>query len=312
MTSLVIASQWPQAGEALAAQGHQVVPLAPGVPVAVPADARVLLLAPPFQWGGRQAPEPPGWPFGLQWVQLATTGIDFYPPWLLRAPLLTTARGVSADAMAEFVLAAIFAAAKKLPELWIRDRADWQQRVLTPVRGSTLGIYGFGATGRALAERALALGMHVRYVRRSEAADPVPGATRAASLQALAAESDHLVLAAPGTADTFQVLNDAVLAAARPGLHLINIARGSLVDQEALLRALDSGRVALATLDVTDPEPLPAGHPLYRHPAVRLSPHTSPMDPGNPQRLLHKFLANLQRFQAGEPLTDVADLALGY
>lgn len=311
--TLTVASQWSDAVNAgLRQRGLTVLDIPEGIPSDVPAQAQVLLLAPPFKWGGRNAPRPAGWPFDLRWVQLATAGIDFFPDWLFDGPQVTSARGVTADAIAEFALAAIFASAKKLPEIWIDDPAQWKPNTLQRVGGATLGIVGFGAIGQALARRALALGMRVLYTRRGDTAPEVDGVERAPSLEALFARSDHVVLAVPGTPATQQFVDRALLAHAKPGLHLVNIARGSLVDQDALIEALDSGRLALATLDVTTPEPLPAGHRLYSHPRVRLSPHTSPISPDTPQRLLGKFIASLERYQAGLPLADVADRARGY
>jgi phosphoglycerate dehydrogenase-like enzyme len=311
--TLTVASQWSEAANAsLRARGLTVLPVPEGVPTDVPLQAQVLLLAPPFKWGGRSAPQPPGWPFELQWVQLATAGIDFFPDWLFEGPQVTSARGVTADAIAEFALAAIFAAAKRLPEIWIDDPVQWKLSTLQRVGGATLGLVGFGAIGRALARRAPALGMRVVCVRRGDVAPEVDGVERAPNLASLFAQSDHVVLAAPGTPATQHLVNRALLAHAKPGLHLVNVARGSLIDQDALLEALDSGRVALATLDVATPEPLPAGHAFYAHPRVRLSPHTSPISPDTPERLLAKFVANLERYEAGLALDDVADRARGY
>jgi hypothetical protein len=124
------------------------------------------------------------------------------------------------------------------------------------------------------------------------------------SVRELAASCDHLVLAAPSTPQTRHLINAEVLAQARPGLHLINIGRGALVDQVALLEALDAGRLSRATLDVTDPEPLPAGHPLYRHPKVRVSPHTSAISPYIREALIAKVRLNLGRYLAGEEPID--------
>ena len=123
---------------------------------------------------------------------------------------------------------------------------------------------------------------------------------------------DHLVLAAPGTARTRHLVDAAALAAVKPGVHLVNIARGSLVDQDALRVALDDGRVAMATLDTVDPEPLPEGHWLYSHPKVRLSAHVSWASPAGMARTLEIFVDNLRRYAAGEPVLHVVDADEGY
>ncbi|MFT4268956.1 MAG: NAD(P)-dependent oxidoreductase, partial [Xenophilus sp.] len=287
-----------------------VQPVPRGVPDALPDGAQVLVAQP--MWDALDTPAPAGWPHGLQWVQLAAVGLDGYPSWLLRSTPVSAARGTASPVIAEYVLAAVLAAAKDLPGLWIRDPAQWRLRPTGSVAGATLGLYGWGSIAQAIAPRALALGLSVLALRRSEAPFGVPGVRRAASLQELLRESDHLVLAAPATPETRHVIDHAALAHARPGLHLINVARGSLVDQAALLEALDAGRLSRATLDVTEPEPLPAGHPLYAHPRVFISPHTSAISPSTREALADLLLDNLRRRSRGEPLAHVPDPGLGY
>lgn len=133
------------------------------------------------------------------------------------------------------------------------------------------------------------------------------GVEAATDIHDLFARADHLVVAAPLTEATRHVINRDVLGSAKPGLHLINIARGGLLDQEALLEALDNGQIGLASLDVTEPEPLPDGHPLYTHPRVRLSPHTSAISTNSKEEIADTFLANLERYVAGLELTNVAN-----
>jgi phosphoglycerate dehydrogenase-like enzyme len=325
MSQLIIASQFdPSVNARLAARaGLPVLDLAPGALADVPREADVLFLLPPPKdsqdradvHGARLQPlteAPQHWPSKVRWVQLASVGIDYYPPWLFRGPVVTSARGTASDAIAEYALAAIFSAAKQIPDIWLGEAGDWRRMSLGLVKGSVLGIYGFGSIGRALASRALALGMRVQAVRRSDAPFGIDGVTPVGSLAELLASSDHVVLAAPATAQTRHAIGRAALAHAKPGLHLINVARGSLIDHEALLEALDNEQLALATLDVTEPEPLPAGHPFYRHPRVRLSPHISPSTAQILPALIDKFLDNLGRFRSGAPLADVVDTALGY
>ncbi|RMP67060.1 hypothetical protein ALQ18_00785 [Pseudomonas marginalis pv. marginalis] len=282
-----------------------------GVPVGVPSDlppqANILLLR-PINVRGYSAPHtpPPGWPYGAQWVHLVSSGIDFYPQWLFNGPPVTTSRGSAADNLAEFALAAIFAAAKHLPDIWVNN-AEWNFTALRPLKGTTLGILGFGAIGQRLAQKAQALGIHVVALRHSQTPFEVAGVEAARDIHDLFARADHLVLAAPLTEATRHIINRDVLGSANPGLHLINIARGGLLDQAALLEALDSGQVGLASLDVTEPEPLPDGHPLYSHPRVRLSPHTSAISTNSRQEIADTFVANLQRYVSGSELQNIAN-----
>jgi phosphoglycerate dehydrogenase-like enzyme len=139
-------------------------------------------------------------------------------------------------------------------------------------------------------------------LRRHPGPSPLEGVAMAGSLPELLAVADHLVLAAPATDATHHAINAETLRLVRPGVHLVNIARGSLVDQDALRAALDDGTVARASLDVTDPEPLPAGHWLYSHPQVFLTPHASWVGPPQFHASTDQFCDNLERFLRGEPL----------
>ncbi|MEB2649531.1 D-isomer specific 2-hydroxyacid dehydrogenase family protein [Pseudomonas canadensis] len=284
----------------------QVIDVPVGVPSDLPPQANILLLR-PINVRGYTAPDtpPPGWPYGAQWVHLVSSGIDFYPQWLFNGPPVTTSRGSAADNLAEFALAAIFAAAKHLPDIWVKD-SQWNFTALRPLKGTTLGILGFGAIGERLAQKALALGIKVVALRQSQAPFSA-GVDAAKDIHDLFARADHLVVAAPLTESTRQLINRDVLGSAKPGLHLINIARGGLLDQEALLEALDNGRIGLASLDVTEPEPLPDGHPLYTHPRVRLSPHTSAISTNSKEEIADTFLANLERYVANVELYNRAN-----
>lgn len=290
---------------------HEVIDIAPGQ-LALEAPADVFIVRPINVRGNRVDNAPAGWPWSLRWVQLLSSGIDFYPDWLLKGPSVTSGKDANAEQVAEFALALVFAAAKQLPDLWVKD-SDWQLTALAPVRGKTLGILGFGHIGQSLARKANALGMRVLALSRpGQAIAQIPGVERAEDLQQLFAGSDHLVIAAPLTAATRGLVDQRVLASARPGLHLINIARGGLLDQQALLEALDSGLIGRASLDVTEPEPLPAGHPLYSHPKVFLSPHTSAISEEGLQLFLERFLDNFARYREQAPLHNLVDTQRGY
>jgi len=250
---------------------------------------------------------------GVRWVHAYGTGVDGFPFAALGQRLLTCSRGASAIPISEWVLAVMLAAEKRLPQSWVHQPPEhWSLATLGGLHGRTLGLVGVGGIGSAVAQRALAFGMRVRALRRTSAPMPVPGIEPARELAELLEQADHLVLAAPATAHTRHLLDARALARVRPGLHLVNVARGALVDQAALREALDDGRVGLASLDVVEPEPLPAGHWLYAHPRVRLSPHLSWSGPGALERLLDPFIENLRRYRAGRPLVGQVDVERGY
>lgn len=249
----------------------------------------------------------------VRWIHVLAAGIDGFPLEVAGERAVTCSRGASAPAIAEFVLAAMLAFEKQLPQLWLSEPpAQWNVASLGGLAGRRLGLVGIGAIGTELARRALAFDMRVSALRRRPLPAPVDGVELCADLGSLVADADHVVVAAPATASTTKLFDAAVFAAMKPGSHFVNVARGSLVDQEALLDALDRGPLALATLDVVDPEPLPAGHPLYGHPKVRLTPHVSWSSPQTITRTLDLFVDNLARYRAGEELAGTVDAQAGY
>jgi phosphoglycerate dehydrogenase-like enzyme len=250
---------------------------------------------------------------GVRWIHTFGTGVNAFPFHLLEGRPLCCARGASAIPISEWALAVMLAAAKNLPDSWIKaPPAQWNIAALGSLHGQTLGLVGLGGIGQAVATRALAFGMRVLAVRRHGGPSPVAGVDMPSSLGAMLELADHVVLAAPSTSATLRMIDDTALAHAKPGLHLVNVARGDLVEHDALRRALDTGRVGLASLDCVDPEPLPAGHWLYTHPRVRLSPHISWSMPGAFELLIAPFIENLRRYRAGEPLAYRVDPAEGY
>jgi phosphoglycerate dehydrogenase-like enzyme len=212
-------------------------------------------------------------------------------------------------------MAAVLAWAKRMPQTWLHEPPrhwNFPHPSLDSVAGSTLALVGLGGIGSAVARRARAFDMRVRALRRTDAPSPVDGVEIVHDIGELVSDADHLVLAAPATARTRHLIDAEVLAQVKPGLHLVNIARGALVDQDALRVALEDDRVAMATLDTVDPEPLPEAHWLYSHPKVRLSAHISWYEPQLQKAALEIFLENIGRFSRGEPLREVVDPAEGY
>jgi phosphoglycerate dehydrogenase-like enzyme len=249
---------------------------------------------------------------GVRWVHNFGTGVDGFPHEVYEGRVVTCSRGAGAVPISEFVLATMLAFEKDVPAVWRHDPPEhWGWAKLGGMQGRTLGLVGLGGIGAAIAERTLAFDMRVIATRRTSAPSPLAG-VEVVDLATVLAEADHLVVAAPATVDTRHLLDAGAFAAVKPGVHLVNIARGTLVDQDALRDALDDGRVARASLDVCDPEPLPEGHWLYEHPKVRLSAHVSWSSPGLYHRILELFLDNLRRYLAGEPLEGVVDPVAGY
>jgi phosphoglycerate dehydrogenase-like enzyme len=250
---------------------------------------------------------------GVRWIHTLGTGIDRFPLDAVGERVLTCARRASAIPMAEWTLAMLLAFEKQLPGAWVSEPPEhWNMAHLGGLHGKTLGLVGLGGIGEAIAARALPFGVRLRAIRRTQRPSPLPEVEIVRDLSDLLASADHLVLATPATNATRHLIGREALSQVKPGVHLVNVARGALIDQEALREALDDGRVARASLDVADPEPLPAGHWLYTHPQVRLSPHVSWSMPGALDLILETFAENLRRYAAGETLEGVVDLAAGY
>ncbi len=250
---------------------------------------------------------------GIRWMHIPGTGVDGWPREMLTGRSVTCARGVSAIPIAEYVLAVVLAFEKRFPDTWLTSKpATWNVADLGELAGKTMGLVGFGGIGMAVARRALAFDMRVRVLRRHPGRDVHAGVELALDLPDLLASADHLVLAAPATAATRHLLNADTFALVKPGMHLVNVARGSLVDQEALRVALDRGQVAMASLDTVEPEPLPEGHWMFTHPRVRLSAHVSWSSPKAFLRIIESFVANLLRYRAGRPLEGLVDPDEGY
>jgi phosphoglycerate dehydrogenase-like enzyme len=245
---------------------------------------------------------------GVEWVHFFGTGVDGMPPEILDGRVVTCSRGAGATPISEWVLAVMLAHEKRLPDAWVHEPPElWSWIELGGLHGRTLGLVGLGGIGSAIATRAAAFGMNIVAVRRTDAPSPIPDVTMVPSLDELLPHADHLVLAAPATPKTAHLIGSHELSLVKAGVHLVNIARGTLIDQDALRAALDDGRVAMASLDVCEPEPLPAGHWLYEHPKVRLSPHISWSSPALASRIVELLVDNVRRYISGQPLEGVVD-----
>lgn len=253
---------------------------------------------------------------GIRWIHTIGTGVERMPMDLVGDRVLTCSRGASGIPIAEWVLAVMLAFEKKLPESWVTSApTSWHEDLhLGRLYGQTLGLVGLGGIGLRAARLGRAFGMRVLALRRSDVPSPLEGVEKATDLAQILTESDHVLLALPLTPESRHIIDADSLARipAQKGLHLINVARGGLIDQEALRPALEDGRVACASLDVADPEPLPHTHWLYEHPQVRLSPHVSWSMPGALDLLLETFIDNLGRYSRGEPLEGLVDPGRGY
>jgi phosphoglycerate dehydrogenase-like enzyme len=265
----------------------------------------------------------------LTWVHSASAGVEraLTPTARSRGIVITNARGVFSRPIAEYVMMMILGVSRKLPGLLeLQRERTWQPLEGTELRDVTVGIVGLGSIGRAVGALATAFGCRVVATRRrpeegsaargdeelsfGEAMlDRVGGPE---TLPALLAESDFVVLAAPLTPETENMIDADTLAAMKPGSWLINVARGRLVDERALLRALRDGPLGGAILDTFRDEPLQPSSPFYDLPNVIVTPHTSWSSARVLDRSVELFCDNLRKFAAGERLLNVVDPSQGY
>jgi phosphoglycerate dehydrogenase-like enzyme len=260
----------------------------------------------------------------LKWVHSTAAGVAhlLYPEMRSANIALTNASGVHADSMAEHVIAMMIALARDFPgAMRAQLRRQWAQQEIWdgPARprelaGSVALLVGFGAVGRAVAERLKAFAVTVWAVTRSGSADPALAARvfRSSQLDAALPGSDFVVLAAPETPETHHLVGKRQLALMKPSAFLINVARGSLVDEAALIPALQKRAIAGAGLDVTEQEPLPPSSPLWALENVLLTPHLSGASPHLWEREAELLLDNLERWFAGRPLRNRVDIERGY
>jgi phosphoglycerate dehydrogenase-like enzyme len=260
----------------------------------------------------------------LRWVHTFSAGVDRHVPEMTKYErvLLTNNSGAYDVPIAEHVIAMIFAAAKRVPEhLSAQQRHEWQREMPhAELRDATLVVLGMGSIGSELARLAGGVGMRVIGVRR-DASRPDsgrgggPGVERIVSSDRLievAREADYLAVTAALTPQTRGMVSAEVLRALKPTSWVINIARGPIVDEAALVAALKEKRIGGAALDVFDTEPLPVDNPLWSIDNAILTPHVSNSSPRVRERSLTLVVANVRRFKAGEPLLNLVDRSVGY
>jgi len=252
----------------------------------------------------------------VRWLHTTSAGVDFIIPHTQpRGITLTESGEVYRIAIGEFVLALMLYGARRLGEFRDQTRDGvWRPHGGQELAGATVGVIGLGPIGLGAAERAAALGMRVIGLRRSgapiELVRDVVGPDR---LHHLLSESDYVVLAAPLTDETRGMIDARAFLLMKRTAWVINIARGGLIDTEALVEALRQRRIRGACLDVTEPEPLPEGHPLWGLPNVLITSHSASGDsPALAQRKVKLLVDNLQRYMAGQPLTGVVDYSRQY
>lgn len=261
----------------------------------------------------------------LEWAHSAAAGVgsSLGAAMLDRDVLFTNSAGVHGPPMAESVMAMLLHFARGL-DLAVRAQREgrwgaaefWAaDSPVAELAGSTVGVIGFGGIGREVARRASCMGSRVVAVRRTGSSaqdDEVAVRNGPDGLSHVLANSDYVVLAVPETARTRNMMNRRRIFSMKRGAVLVNVARGRIVDEEALLEALDAGHLRGAGLDVFHAEPLPRNHPFYQHPRVLVTPHVSATTRRFWERETDLIADNLQRFARGEPLRNLVDKAAGY
>lgn len=257
----------------------------------------------------------------LRWIHSVAAGVEHIltPAVRSRGVVVTNARGVFSRPIAEYVLLMILAVSRRLPEMAaLQAERTWQPLAGREMRELTVGVVGFGSIGRAVAELAATFGCRVIATRRRGGPGPGDGVPDGVTVLAadrladLLAVADFVVLAAPLTAETDGLIDDDALGRMKHTAWLINVGRGRLVDEHALVWALEEGRIGGAVLDTFREEPLPASSPLWGLPNAIVTPGMSWSSGAVLDRSVELFCDNLRRFATGEPLANIVDPAAGY
>jgi phosphoglycerate dehydrogenase-like enzyme len=260
----------------------------------------------------------------LKWMHATAAGVNHlcYPEMVASPVVLTNSSSVMALAVAEHTMALILALAKRIPSaVRYQDRAQWGQEEiyyegapLASLHRATLGLVGLGSIGRLVAARARAFEMRVVAVKRDATTgqDLADRVLPPSALREMLAEADFVALVAPSTPETQGLIGAAELAAMKPTAYLVNVARGNMVDEAALLAALKRRQIAGAALDVAQVEPLAAESALWRAPNLLFTPHLAASTGGLWERHVELIEQNLRRYLNGQPLLHVVDKARGY
>jgi phosphoglycerate dehydrogenase-like enzyme len=260
----------------------------------------------------------------LKWIHSTAAGVSQlrYPELRDSGVIVTNPSGIFSPPMAEHTMGMILALARNFPDaVRYQDAAKWAQQDLwdkpqhlSEINGSLLLIVGYGSIGRELAKRAQAFGMRIWGLTRSGKGDPthVERIQPASELQQALPHADYIVIAAPDTPETKHLIGAEQIARMKRGARLINIGRGSLLDEAALISALESGQLGGAALDVTTPEPLPSDSALWKAPNLFITPHTSGVSDRLWERETELLLRLLDEWFAGQELSNRVDLSRGY
>lgn len=249
----------------------------------------------------------------LRWIQMLGAGVDRIVPFVRDGVQVSRLTGSFGERMAEYVVAYVFAIAQRVPETLQQQRAGkWSPLELGRVHGLTLGVAGLGSIGSSIAKLGADVGMRIiaTSTRASELSALDEWYPAATQFHDFLAKTDVLVLALPSTPATHHIINQNTIRAMKPGAWLINISRGTLVDEPALITGLQAGQPAGAVLDVFDREPLPRKHPFWEMSNVIVTPHHS--GAAIPEEGVDVFGENFVRYLAGERLINEVDIARGY
>jgi phosphoglycerate dehydrogenase-like enzyme len=255
----------------------------------------------------------------VRWIHCLWTGVEgiLTSEMLNHAAILTNGRGVFRWPLADWTIGVMLYFAFDFRRvIQQQEQRVWEPFIGNSLHGNTLGIIGYGSIGQAVAERARGFGVEIAALRRRpellEGDSLVDHAYGPGQLRELMTASDYVLLVTPLTPQTRGMIGEAEIAAMQSTAVLINIGRGPVIDEQALIRALESRRIRGAALDVFNTEPLPSDHPFWRMPNVLLSPHTADRVEGFLGPAFDCFLDNLDRFQHGQPLLNVVDKNAGY